>query len=232
MNHPYRMLPENRLPVVLATGNPEKVRELRPMMESVSPIFSILSLPDLGITSDIEETETTLEGNAFLKADAIFELVEPLCHFCIVMADDTGLEVDALGGEPGVYSARFAPETKQKKPTYEDNVRHLLLRMEGINERSARFRTVIAMKGRIPSKNAAHEFRHKATGVVEGSITRKPVGTLGFGYDPIFRVQGDEKTYAEMTIDEKNIISHRAQALSCALTQLSAIMANHYSPAT
>jgi len=230
MNHSRSEPAENRIPVVLATANPDKVRELRPMMESASPLFSVRSLADLAITADVEETESTLEGNAFLKADAIYRLVGKRYPFVIVLADDTGLEVSAIGREPGVFSARFAPVPEGAKPSYDDNVRHLLMRMEGMNDRSATFRTVIAMKGRIPSGRSIHEFRHSAEGVVEGSITTEPKGMLGFGYDPVFYVHGAGKTYAEMTTAEKNTISHRALALRNASAMLAGIMANHYSP--
>lgn len=224
--------PENRIPVVLATGNPDKVRELRPMMKWASPLFSVRSLADLAITADVEETENTLEGNALLKADAIFRLVGKRYPYVIVLADDTGLEVEALCGEPGVFSARFAPVPEGAKPSYDDNVRHLLLRMEGMNDRTATFRTVIAMKGRIPSGTSMHEFRCSAEGAVQGSITFETKGMLGFGYDPVFHVHAAGKTYAEMTTAEKNTISHRALALRNASTMLAGIMANHYSPET
>lgn len=218
------------IPVVLATGNPDKVKELRPILEQISPLFTIYALSDLGITREIDETETTLSGNALLKADTIFALLEQRFAFFITMADDTGLEVDALGGEPGVLSARFAPVPEGTKPSYEDNIRHLLLRMQGIKKRTARFRTVIAMKGRIPSGGNAFGFRHTAEGVVEGSITEEKKGDLGFGYDPVFHVNSAEKTYGEMTIAEKNRISHRSLALLKASAALFEIMRSHCSP--
>ncbi|WP_449258895.1 RdgB/HAM1 family non-canonical purine NTP pyrophosphatase [Chlorobium limicola] len=232
MNYSRSEPAENLIPVVLATGNPDKVRELRPMMESASPLFSVRSLADLAITAEVEETENTLEGNALLKADAIFRLVGKLYPYVIVLADDTGLEVEALCGEPGVFSARFAPVPEGTKPSYDDNVRHLLLRMEGMNDRTATFRTVIAVKGRIPSGKSIHEFRSIAEGAVRGSITLETKGSHGFGYDPVFHVQGAGKTYAEMTTAEKNTISHRALALRNASAMLAGIMANHYSPET
>lgn len=232
MNSPQNMPHVNRIPLILATANPDKVRELRPMMESASPLFSVHSLAELAITADIEETENTLKGNALLKADAIFRLVGQKLRFFIVMADDTGLEVEALNGEPGVYSARFAPVPEGTKPSYDDNIRHLLLRMQGLTARNAQFRTVIAIKGRIPSGKSVHEFTHCAEGVVEGSITEKTKGSLGFGYDPVFYVRDAGKTYAEMTTGEKNTISHRALALRNVTALLADIMATHYLPET
>ncbi|MCF8382626.1 MAG: RdgB/HAM1 family non-canonical purine NTP pyrophosphatase [Chlorobium sp.] len=217
------------IPVVLATGNPDKARELRPMLEQVSPLFSVHALSDLGITEEIEETETTLSGNALLKADGIFALLEQRFAFFITMADDTGLEVDALGGQPGVLSARFAPVPEGTKPSYEDNIRHLLLRMEGMEKRTARFRTVIAIKGRISSGGKAIGFRHTAEGVVEGFITKGKKGDQGFGYDPVFHVNSAGKTYSEMTIAEKNMISHRSLALRKASAKLFEIMSTHCS---
>lgn len=223
-------IPPKTIPVVLATGNPDKVKELRPILEQVSPLFFVQALSELGITEEIEETETTLSGNALLKADAIFALLEQRFAFFITMADDTGLEVDALGGEPGVLSARFAPVAEGRKPSYEDNIRHLLLRMEGMKKREARFRTVIAMKGRIPACGAPFEFRNTAEGVVEGSITEEKKGDLGFGYDPVFHVNSAGKTFAEMTLSVKNSISHRSLALRKASAKLFEIMSAHCSP--
>lgn len=221
---------EKTIPVILATGNPDKVKELRPMLEHISPLFSVFSLSDLDIAADIEETEPTLSGNALLKADGIFAILEQRFPFLVTIADDTGLEVLSLGGEPGVLSARFAPVKTGLKPTYEDNIDHLLLRMNGIKERNARFRTVIALKGRIPSGETAYAFRLTAEGVVEGSIVEERKGIMGFGYDPVFHVTSAAKTYAEMAAEEKNTISHRAIALQKASNALSDIMSKHYTP--
>ncbi len=222
---------EQTIPVILATGNPDKVKELRPMLEHISPLFSIFSLSDLDVAANIEETEPTLSGNALLKADGIFAIIEQRFPFLVTIADDTGLEVLSLGSEPGVLSARFAPvQTAGMKPTYEDNIDHLLLRMNGLKERRARFRTVIALKGRIPSGETAYAFRLTAEGVVEGSIVEEKKGTMGFGYDPVFHVTSAEKTYAEMAAEEKNRISHRAIALQKVSDALSDIMSKHYTP--
>lgn len=221
-----------KIPVILATGNPDKVKELRPMLEGVSPVFRIHSLSGLGITADIAETERTLEGNALLKADAIFRLLENRFPFLIVLADDTGLEVSALGGEPGVYSARFAPVPEGERPTYEKNVRHLLLRMKGCRNRTALFRTVIAIKGRIPSGETVHCFQQTTEGTLEGSIATERKGEGGFGYDPVFQVTSTGKTYGEISLQEKNSISHRSRALQKAAAALAEIMNNHHFPAT
>ncbi|ACF12097.1 non-canonical purine NTP pyrophosphatase, rdgB/HAM1 family [Chlorobaculum parvum NCIB 8327] len=207
--------------IVLATGNRDKVRELKPVLEGIHPALRVRALFELGLEADVEETETTLEDNARLKADAIFELVRSQLNHFIALADDTGLEVDALNGEPGVYSARFAPMPPGQSPTYADNVRHLLDRMTGKTDRSARFRTVIAMKGLLPSA-ADNDVTIEETveGSVEGVITETTIGEGGFGYDPIFMPAGTGKTFAQLTIDEKNAISHRGRAVQAAVRRI------------
>jgi len=207
--------------IVLATGNRDKVRELKPVLEGIHPALRVRALFELGLEADVEETEATLEGNARLKADAIFELVRSQLNYFIALADDTGLEVDALDGEPGVYSARFAPMPPGQSPTYADNVRHLLDRMNGKHGRSARFRTVIAMKGLLPSA-ADNDVTIEETveGSVEGVITETAVGEGGFGYDPVFMPVGTAKTFAQLTIDEKNAISHRGRAVQAATSRI------------
>ena len=160
---------DNRITIVLATANRDKVKELRPLLETISPLFTVLTLDELGIEVEIEETEETLEGNALLKARAIFALLSERFPFMIALADDTGLEVDALHGAPGVYSARFAPVPEGQSPTYKDNVLHLLHCMKGITSREARFRTVVALKGALPSTEGCFRFEHTAEGIVAGS---------------------------------------------------------------
>jgi len=207
--------------IVLATGNRDKVRELKPVLEGIHPALRVRALFELGLEADIEETEATLEGNARLKAEAIFELVGAQLNHFIALADDTGLEVDALDGAPGVYSARFAPMPADQSPTYADNVRHLLDRMSGKTNRSTRFRTVIAMKGRLPA--AADDdvtIEETVEGSVEGVITETAVGEGGFGYDPVFMPAGTGKTFAQMSIDEKNAISHRGRAVQAAVLRI------------
>ncbi|NTW55383.1 MAG: RdgB/HAM1 family non-canonical purine NTP pyrophosphatase [Chlorobaculum sp.] len=207
--------------IVLATGNKDKVRELKPVLEGLASGISVRSLHDLGLDIDVEETEPTLEGNARLKSDAIFELVAPRLDWFIALADDTGLEVDALGGEPGVYSARYAPVPEGATRTYEDNVRHLLAQMRDKSERSACFRTVIAMKGRLPvAKGGALLVDETTDGHVDGVITTEPQGDGGFGYDPVFAPEGMERTFAQLTIDEKNSISHRGRAVMAAAQRI------------
>lgn len=207
--------------IVLATGNKDKVRELKPVLEGLASGIHVRSLHDLGLDIDVEETEPTLEGNARLKADAIFELVAPRLDWFIALADDTGLEVDALGGAPGVYSARYAPVPEGVARTYEDNVRHLLSEMQGKSKRTARFRTVIAMKGRLPvADGSAMEIEETTDGHIDGLITTEPQGNGGFGYDPVFAPEGMDRTFAQLGIDEKNAISHRGRAVMAATKRI------------
>lgn len=180
--------------LVFATNNRHKLQEVRSM---ISGRYDIVGLEDIGCVEDIEETETTLEGNAKLKSDFINERYELDCF-----ADDTGLEVEALGGAPGVFSARYAGEDA----TFEDNVNKLLEALQGETDRIARFRTVISLK--LQGKQYFFE------GICDGEITAQPSGEKGFGYDPIFRPQGYEQTFAEMSMEEKGRISHRGRAVS------------------
>ncbi len=178
--------------IVFATNNPHKLDELRRM---AGDRLEILSLADIGCDDDIAETADTLEGNALIKARHISSK-----YGCDCFADDTGLIVDALGGEPGVYSARYAgPECDPAK-----NVSLLLEKLRDVDDRSARFVTVIAL-----IKDGRETL---VTGKVEGTITRHRHGEAGFGYDPVFRPEGHEATFAQMTEDEKNAISHRGRA--------------------
>ncbi len=215
---------ENRITIVLATANRDKVKELRPLLETISPLFNVVTLQELGVEVEIEETECTLEGNALLKARAIFALLSERFPFMIALADDTGLEVDGLNGAPGVYSARFAPVADGQAPAYQENVRHLLHCMEGMTNRAARFRTVVALKGAIPSPEGSFSFENTAEGVVQGSITGQEQGDAGFGYDPLFLVYPTAKTYAEMSTAEKNSLSHRSLAVQQAVVYLKNIL--------
>jgi XTP/dITP diphosphohydrolase len=211
--------------IVLATGNKDKVRELKPVLEALASGIHVRSLHDLGLDIDVEETEPTLEGNARLKAQAIFELVAPRLEWFIALADDTGLEVDALGGAPGVYSARYAPVPDGVTRTYEDNMRHLLTEMRGKSERTARFRTVIAMKGRLPALDGGAMVIDETTdGHIDGVITTEPQGDGGFGYDPVFAPEGMERTFAQLSIDEKNAISHRGRAVVAAAKRIGELL--------
>jgi len=222
---------DTTITVILATGNRDKVKELRPLLEDISPLIRVTTLSELGAEVEIEETEETLEGNALLKARGIFELLSERFPALIALADDTGLEVEALGGAPGVYSARFAPMPEGKSPSYQDNVRHLLASMAGCSNRKALFRTVIALKGRIPSQNGEQFlFEHLAEGEVSGSVTIDERGSEGFGYDPVFMVDATAKTYAEMGITEKNRLSHRSLAVQKALLDLRKTLAENSIP--
>lgn len=180
--------------LVFATNNEHKLSELR---QIIGGSFELLSLSDIGCHDDIPETADTLEGNALQKARWVKERYGYDCF-----ADDTGLEVDALGGQPGVYSARFAGPGHDSKA----NMAKLLAMLEGEENRRARFRTVIALiKG-----GETHLFE----GIVDGEIMKFPSGSEGFGYDPVFRPEGWEMTFAEATPDEKNAVSHRGRAVA------------------
>ena len=178
--------------VVVASKNPDKIAEMAAVLGDLDP--PVVVIPG-HVWDDVDETEDTLEGNALLKARAV---VTATGHAAV--ADDTGLEVDALGGAPGVHTARYAGEAS----SYEQNVAKLLAEMEGEQRRSARFRTAVAMV--TPSGDEL-----VVEGVLEGRITHQRRGDGGFGYDPVFEVDG--RTLAEIPAEEKNVISHRALAL-------------------
>lgn len=180
--------------IVFASNNKHKLEEVTDILKSR---YKVVSLAEIGCFDDIPETSDTLEGNALLKARHVFEKYQIDCF-----ADDTGLEVEALSGRPGVYSARYAGEGC----SYEDNVKKLLAEMEGITNRRARFRTVIALI-------AGNQVRY-FEGVINGFISTEKKGSSGFGYDPVFVPEGYSQTFAEMTAGLKNTISHRALAVS------------------
>jgi XTP/dITP diphosphohydrolase len=185
--------------LVLATHNPHKREELRQiLLAELGNQIELLTLDDIvPAIGDIEETGTTLEENALIKARAVYEITK-----LPTVADDTGLEVFALGGAPGVYSARYSGEGA----TYASNIQKLLAELGGNPDRRATFSTVIAF---IDESNKEHSFR----GEVKGSIGWESLGANGFGYDPIFIPEVGTKTFAEMTEEEKNAISHRGRAL-------------------
>lgn len=178
--------------IVFATQNKHKLEEIQKI---VGDQYKILSLAELNFFEDIPETENTLVGNALMKARFIHEKFH-----CNCFADDTGLEIDALHGAPGVYSARYAGPAC----SFEDNMRKVLSQMEGISDRKAQFKTVIALI--LDNKEYLFE------GSVSGTILEKKSGTQGFGYDPIFLPDGYNESFAEMSAELKNRISHRAVA--------------------
>ncbi len=180
--------------LVFATGNLNKAAEVRSMLPKGT---ELLTLKDLDLKEDIPETAPNLEGNAVLKANYIVDRFGIDCF-----ADDTGLEVYSLNNEPGVFSARYAGEQKNS----EDNMNLLLSKLTDKEDRSARFRTVIALH----INGEMHTFE----GIVEGKIIQEKRGDEGFGYDPIFVPDGYNETFAEMSMEEKNKISHRARAFS------------------
>ena len=195
--------------IVFATNNAHKLQEVRHILGDG---VQVLSLRDIGCEADIPETGTTLEENARQKAQYIWQ------HYhCSVFADDTGLEVDALGGAPGVYSARYAAMDTVGAASHdsEANMARLLRELGNNNNRRARFRTVIALilkKDSCPCECNSLKQEHLFEGIVEGEITRERSGSEGFGYDPIFRPDGYDQTFAELGAEVKDRISHRARA--------------------
>ncbi len=180
--------------IVFATNNKHKLEEIEDIL---GKDFEIVSLAEIGCHEDIPETGLTLEENARQKSTYI---VEHYNHDCF--ADDTGLEVDALNGEPGVHSARYAEGTDHDS---EANMRKLLSKMSNVKERTARFRTVISL--------IINGVEHQFEGRVEGRIATEKHGKEGFGYDPIFIPEGYDKSFAELGEEVKNQISHRARAV-------------------
>jgi XTP/dITP diphosphohydrolase len=178
--------------IVFATNNQHKLEEIRKITQGS---LEILSLTDIGCNEEIDETGITLNENALIKATYVKERYGFDCF-----ADDTGLEVDALEGAPGVYSARYAGEACRP----EDNMEKLLAEMKETENRRAQFRTVIALR--------CNGENHLFEGVIRGSIIREKKGNEGFGYDPIFMPEGYDKTFAELGTEVKNQISHRAVA--------------------
>ena len=179
--------------LVFATNNPHKLRELQAIL---GESFELLSLKDIGCEEEIPEEQPTLEGNARQKSFYVYKKYGYSCF-----ADDTGLEIEALNGEPGVYSARYAGEAKDPQA----NMDKVLAKLENANNRKARFRTVISLV--LDGEEKQFE------GTVEGEITKEKRGGSGFGYDPIFLPAGYKKTFAEMSLADKNQISHRARAV-------------------
>ena len=178
--------------ICFATNNAHKLEEIKAILGNR---FHVLGLNDIGCREELLEERDTLEGNSLQKAEYVFQKYKVACF-----ADDTGLEVEELNGAPGVYSARYAGEQRNS----ERNMNLLLKNLEGKGNRKARFRTVITL---IQSKEV-HQFE----GIIKGTILKERKGKGGFGYDPIFMPVGYSKTLAEMSMEEKNQISHRARA--------------------
>lgn len=178
--------------LVFASNNKNKIAEIQKMLPSS---ISLLSLEDIGCTEDIPETADTIEGNAILKANYVTEKYGYNCF-----ADDTGLEVDALNGAPGVYSARYAGEQKDAN----DNMDKLITELSNIENKTAQFKTVIALN--------LNGQQNLFTGIIKGTIILEKRGKKGFGYDPIFVPENHDCTFAEMEMEEKAILSHRGIA--------------------
>lgn len=189
--------------LVFASNNKNKIKEIQSILNGS---IQLLSLEDIGCHEEIPETANTIEGNAILKANYVTEKYGYDCF-----ADDTGLEVTALNGEPGVYSARYAGEQKNA----EDNMDKLLNSLIHKEDRSAQFKTVIALN--------FNEEQHLFTGIAKGEITSNKTGNNGFGYDPIFQPENYSETFAELASDVKNKISHRAKATQQLIDYLNSI---------
>jgi XTP/dITP diphosphohydrolase len=185
--------------IVFATNNPNKLKEVKALL----PSLKILSLQDIGCYDDIPETSETLEGNAKIKADYVTDRFGYNCF-----ADDTGLEVEALHGAPGVYSARYAGEDADS----EKNMHKLLTELKLKVSRNAQFRTVVALN--------LDKRQFQFEGICKGEILTEKHGQQGFGYDPIFKPSGFETSFAEMTMAEKGTISHRGKAIQQLITFL------------
>lgn len=183
----------NLMKLVFASNNQNKINEIKQMLP---PSIELVSLQDINCLEDIPETASTIEGNAILKANYISEKFNLNCF-----ADDTGLEVEALNGAPGVHSARYAGEEKKA----EDNMDKLLFELKNTTNKSAQFKTVIAL-----NINGNQEL---FTGIIQGKITEEKKGTKGFGYDPVFIPINHDKTFAEMDMKEKALLSHRGKAV-------------------
>ncbi|MEY8847704.1 non-canonical purine NTP diphosphatase [Psychroserpens sp. XS_ASV72] len=187
--------------IVFATNNPNKLREVQSL---VPKYITLLSLKDIGCNDDIPETQPTIEGNAIQKAEYIKTNYGYDCF-----ADDTGLEVQALNNEPGVYSARYAGPQRDAN----DNMDLLLKNLEAQSDRTAQFKTVIALH----LNGSLETF----TGICKGKITETKSGNQGFGYDPIFQPEGYDQTFAEMSLENKNKIGHRGKAVGLLVDFLS-----------
>lgn len=187
--------------LVFASNNKNKIQEIQLLVPNS---IQIMSLEDIGCFDDIPETANTIEGNAILKANYVTEKYGYNCF-----ADDSGLEIDALNGEPGVYSARYAGEPKDDN----ENIEKVLVNLKDKTNRKANFKTVICLN--IDGQ------QHLFTGIIDGKIIDEKIGNNGFGYDPIFVADGYEKTFAELSMEEKSTISHRGKAVRLLIGYLS-----------
>lgn len=183
----------SRKEIIFASANLNKIKEVQ---ATLGDEYVVRGLKDVGVVEDIPETAATIEGNASIKSHYLFERLG-----CDCFSDDTGLEVEALGGEPGVYSARYAGHGRDA----EDNIKLLLHRMEGVTNRQAKFRTVVS----LIENGVEHLFEGEAIGAI--CLSRS--GDDGFGYDPIFTPEGYDITFAQMSMEQKNKLSHRAKAI-------------------
>lgn len=179
--------------LIFASNNQNKVEEIKSILNG---LFDVVSLKEAGINIDIPEPHDSLEDNASEKSRTIYKLTGKDCF-----SEDTGLETEALHGEPGVKSARYAGEGRN----FNDNIKKLLRLLDGITNRRAHFRTVISL--------IINGEEHLFDGVCEGYITTHPKGEMGFGYDSVFIPAGDTRTFAEMSLEDKNVYSHRKKAL-------------------
>ena len=189
--------------LVFATNNNNKIKELKSL---ISDSIELMSLRDIDCLEDIPETSDTIAGNALQKAKYVFDNYGYNCF-----ADDTGLEIESLNGEPGIYSARYSGEEKSA----ENNIKKVLSKLDGFNNRNARFITVIALI--IDGKETLFE------GIVNGKITTFKSGNEGFGYDPIFQPEGYSVTFSEMSMEKKNKISHRGKAVKKLIKHLTSL---------
>lgn len=209
--------------LVFASNNAHKLDEVRAMMPAG---IEVLSLRDIGFEQEIEETGTTLEENSEIKAEAVYHWILDNGHWTMdgVFADDTGLEIDALGGKPGVYTARWYLENerlkmKGEREIFAANRAKALRELEGKEDRGAQFRTVITLIGGRKNATEGHNTL-QVEGVVRGRIATEEYGEGGFGYDPVFIPEGYDKTFGELPAEVKNGISHRARALQALVKAL------------
>lgn len=186
--------------LIFATNNQHKVDEIRSV---IGNRFTVITLKEAGIDIDIPEPHDSLHENASEKSNTIFRITHQNCF-----SEDTGLEVEALNGEPGVKSARYAGEDKD----FDANIQKLLHKLDGSANREAQFRTVISL--------ILNEKEHLFEGICKGTIIHEKRGSSGFGYDPVFIPEGSEKTFAEMSLEEKNVFSHRRKATDLLLAFL------------